>query len=61
MNILNDVRATCQLLSMSRSALYVAVKQQQISAVKLGSRTLFHRDEIERFARALPVASDKGR
>jgi excisionase family DNA binding protein len=50
MNVLNDVKTTCQLLSMSRSALYEAVKEGRIRALKNGSRTLFHRDEIERFA-----------
>lgn len=50
LNLLNDVKATCQLLSMSRSALYEALKQGRIAAVKNGSRTLFHRSEIERFA-----------
>lgn len=54
MNVLNDVKATCQLLSMSRSALYEAVKQGRICALKNGSRTVFHRDEIFRFAGRLP-------
>lgn len=54
MNVLNDVNTTCQLLSMSRSALYAAVKDGRICALKNGSRTLFHRDEIERFAGRLP-------
>jgi hypothetical protein len=53
MNILNDVKATCRLLSMSRSALYVAKAEGRIIPVKNGSRTLFHRDEIERFAASL--------
>lgn len=54
MNVLNDVKATCKLLSMSRSALYQAMKEGRICALKNGSRTLFHRDEIERFAGRLP-------
>ena len=54
MNVLNDVKTTCQLLSMSRSALYLAVKEGRICALKNGTRTLFHRDEIERFAGRLP-------
>ncbi|MFN2099616.1 helix-turn-helix domain-containing protein [Altererythrobacter sp. MF3-039] len=54
MNVLNDVKTTCRQLSMSRSALYVAVKEGRISALKNGNRTLFHRDEIERFAGRLP-------
>lgn len=54
MNVLNDVKTTCQLLSMSRSALYAAVKDGRICALKNGSRTMFHRDDIERFASRLP-------
>lgn len=54
MNLLNDVKATCRLLSMSRSALYEAIKEGRISALKNGKRTLFHRDGIERFAARLP-------
>ena len=34
MNVLNDVNATCKLLSMSRSALYAAVKEGRICALK---------------------------
>ena len=54
MNVLNDVKTTCELLSMTRSALYAAVKEGRICALKNGSRTLFHRNEIERFAGRLP-------
>lgn len=55
MNVLNDVKTTCQLLSMSRSALYEAMAAGLIRAVKIGRKTLFHRDEIERFAASLPA------
>jgi excisionase family DNA binding protein len=55
MNILNDVKTTCELLSMSRSALYEAMASGLIHAVKNGRKTLFHRDEIERFAASLPT------
>jgi excisionase family DNA binding protein len=41
---------------MSRTALYAAIKQGRIKAVKNGFRTLFHRDEIERFAASLTRA-----
>lgn len=54
MNVLNDVKSTCRLLSMSRSALYEAIKGGRICALKNGSRTMFHRDEILRFAGRLP-------
>lgn len=54
MNVLNDIKTTCQLLSMSRSALYAAVKEGRICALKNGNRTLFHRDEIEKYAERLP-------
>ncbi len=54
MNILNDVKTTCELLSMSRSALYEAMAAGLIHAVKNGRKTLIHRDEIERFVSNLP-------
>lgn len=55
MNVLNSVRDTCRLLCMSRTALYGAVREGRIRPKKLGARTLFHRDEIERFAADLPL------
>jgi excisionase family DNA binding protein len=53
MNILNTVNDTCSMLSMGRTALYAAVRTGSIRAVKLGKRTMFHRDEIERFVKSL--------
>ncbi|MCA3413173.1 MAG: helix-turn-helix domain-containing protein [Roseomonas sp.] len=54
--ILFGVQETCGILNMSRTALYAAIKQGRIKAVKNGFRTLFHRDEIERFAASLTRA-----
>ena len=53
MNILFDVKHTCGMLSMSRTGLYDALKTGRIKALKSGKRTLFHRDEIERFVASL--------
>lgn len=55
MNVLFDVNTTACMLCMSRSTLYDALRLGRISAVKNGKRTLFHRDEIERFAASLPT------
>jgi excisionase family DNA binding protein len=60
MNVLNSVRDTCRFLCMSRTALYANVRSGRIRPVKQGSRTLFHRDEIERYAAQLPAANDNG-
>lgn len=54
MQLLNDVNSTAAALCMSRSSLYEAVRVGKISALRNGKRTLFHRDEIERFAASLP-------
>lgn len=54
MQLLNDVNSTATALCMSRSSLYEAVRMRRIAAIKNGKRTLFHRDEIERFASNLP-------
>jgi len=54
--ILFGVHEICGILNMSRTALYAAIKQGRIKAVKNGFRTLFHRDEIERFAASLTRA-----
>ncbi|OYU16443.1 MAG: helix-turn-helix domain-containing protein [Alphaproteobacteria bacterium PA4] len=53
MNILNTVKDTCSMLSMSRTTFYAIVKAGEIRAVKLGNRTLVHKDEIERFIGSL--------
>jgi excisionase family DNA binding protein len=56
MQILYDVREACGLLSLSRSALYRAIKDGRIRPLKNGKRTLFHRDELERFVASLSAA-----
>lgn len=53
MNILNTVKDTCCLLSMSRTTFYATLKAGDLRAVKLGKRTMVHRDEIERFVGSL--------
>ncbi len=53
MNLLNDVKTTCRLLSMSRTHLYEEIKRGRITPVKSGSKTLFHRAELERYAASL--------
>ena len=53
MNLLNDVKTTCRLLSMSRTHLYEEIKRGRITPVKSGRKTLFHRVEVERYAASL--------
>lgn len=50
MNLLNDVKTVCALLSVSRTHLYEEIKRGRITPVKSGNKTLFHRDELERYA-----------
>lgn len=58
MNLLNDVTSTCRLLSMSKTHLYDEVKRGRIKAVKSGTRTFFHRAEIERYAASLTALGE---
>lgn len=53
MNLLNDVKTTCQLLSMSRTHLYEEIKRGRLTPVKSGAKTLFHKAELERYAASL--------
>lgn len=53
MQLLNDVEATCALLSIARTSLYAEVRAGRIATVKRGKRTFFHRDEIERYVASL--------
>lgn len=53
MNLLNDVKTVCALLSISRTHLYEEIKRGRLSPVKSGNKTLFHRDELERYAASL--------
>ena len=42
--------------TLSRSALYVAMKEGRLTARKCGRRTLILREELERFLQSLPAA-----
>lgn len=50
--ILLRVEAAAVLLGIGRSTMYDLIKRGEITVVKIGRRTLIHRDEVERFARA---------
>lgn len=56
MQILYDIKEACTLLSLSRSALYRAIREGRIRPLKNGKRTLIHRDELERFVASLSAA-----
>ena len=53
MNVLNDVKTTCRMLSISQTTLYEEIKGGRIVPVKIGTRTLFHRDEVQRYVASL--------
>jgi excisionase family DNA binding protein len=52
--MLYSVKEACQQLSVSRSSLYQAFRENRLRPVKYGKRTLIHRDELERFVANLP-------
>ncbi len=48
--ILYTAPQTCELLGgMSRGWLQIQIRTGQLRPIKLGTRTMFHRDEIRRF------------
>lgn len=70
MNLLNDVKSTCRMLSISRTYLYSEIKRGRLTPLKCGTKTVFHRDELERYAAhlrspgralALECFADRGR
>ena len=53
------VPETCQRLSIGRSTLYELIADGQITAVKIGRRTLIPHEELERYVASLPGMSGK--
>ncbi|WP_415018688.1 helix-turn-helix domain-containing protein [Aestuariivirga sp.] len=45
-----SVPEACHLLRISRTVLYEHIARGTLKPIKRGRRTLFHRDEVERFA-----------
>ena len=54
------IREACEASGLSRSALYIALKEKRLIARKAGSRTLIERAELVRFIASLPtMGADK--
>ena len=51
--ILVNVVDAAAMLGVGRSTVWELIKASELRAVKIHSRTLIHRDEIERYARGL--------
>ena len=51
-----SVRDTMKATSLGRTKLYREMKLGRISARKIGRKTVFISDEVERYLKSLPVA-----
>lgn len=54
MKLLYSVSEACQAVSISRARLYELIAEGELVSCKLGKRTLFRVQELERFVNALP-------
>jgi excisionase family DNA binding protein len=50
--VLLRVEAAAILLGIGRTTMYELIRRREIPVVRIGRRTLLHRDDLERFARA---------
>lgn len=50
--VLLRVEAAALLLGIGRSTMFELIRQGEIPVVRIGRRTLVHRDDLERFAQA---------
>ncbi len=53
MNILYNVREAAKALSMGRTRLFREIRDGQIEPLMRRPKVLFHRDELERYAKVL--------
>jgi excisionase family DNA binding protein len=60
MKLLNTVQDATKELGISRARLYELIASGEIQACKLGHKTVFRREELVRFAAALPPFSRNG-
>lgn len=51
--LLLGIEAAATLLSIGRTKMYELIQRGEIPVVRIGRRTLVHRDDLETFARAL--------
>lgn len=57
--LLNSITETQRQLDMGRSTVYELMAAGKLKAVKVGRRTYFTQDELERFVRSLTSVSEK--
>ena len=55
--LLFNVPEACRLLNISRSKLFMEMKQDRLDWVSIGNRRLIHRDELHRYASSLKRAA----
>jgi hypothetical protein len=53
--LLYDVKEAAELLDISRSGIYRLKETKQLLPRKLGGRTVYHIDDLRRFAEGLPM------
>ncbi|MDC3347616.1 helix-turn-helix domain-containing protein [bacterium] len=56
---LHSIQTSTQILGIGRSSLYGLIAQGQISAVKIGRRTLIPDQEIQRYVESLITINDQ--
>ena len=56
---LHSIQTSTQILGIGRSSLYGLIAQGQISAVKIGRRTLIPDQEIRRYVESLITINDQ--
>jgi excisionase family DNA binding protein len=58
--LLHSVREAAQLLGIGRTLLYELTRSGRVRPVKVGGRTLFTHEELERFVREQSAAQPPG-
>lgn len=53
------IAEVCATLGIGRSSVYALLKSGQLRARKIGRRTIFLADEVQRFAETLPMAQPR--
>ena len=56
MKITYTILEACKALGIGRTTFYTLRKAGLIACLKIGGRTVIHRDELERYVASLPKA-----
>ncbi|MCL6538935.1 MAG: helix-turn-helix domain-containing protein [Acidothermus sp.] len=59
--LLVTVDGACEMLCVSRQTLYALIRKGRLLPLKIGARTLFRYDELQRFVDELAVAAEAKR